>query len=49
MRTIDEELKTDPYTVSTRSLNESARGLYTAMLNNVSAVKSQIALIEAQI
>lgn len=47
--TVEEELKTDPYTVSRRSLRESAEGLYRAALNNVEAVKAQVALVEAQL
>jgi ADP-ribosylglycohydrolase len=49
IRTVDDELKTDPYTVSKRSLHESADGLYQALLNSVASMKSQVAQIETQI
>lgn len=49
VRTVDEELKTDPYTVSRRSLHESAEGLYQALLSNVRSMKQQLEGIEAQL
>lgn len=47
--TIEEELRSDPYTVSKRSLRESADGLYRALLNNVANLKQQVALVEQNI
>ena len=48
IETVEEELKADPYTVCTRSLHDSAQGLYDAVVNNLASIKSQAALIEAQ-
>ena len=48
VKTVDDQLKTDPYTVSRRSLRESADGLYRALLNNVASLRRQIESIESQ-
>lgn len=48
-QTVEDELKTDPYTVSRRSLRESAEGLYRALLNNVASTKQQIEMVESQL
>ena len=44
---IENELPGDPYTVSTRSLKETADGLYAAALHTVSEAKRQVELVEA--
>jgi ADP-ribosylglycohydrolase len=46
---VEEELKTDPYTVSRRSLEDTAQGLYQAMLNELARGKARVAEVEAQI
>ena len=45
---VEEELKTDPYTVSTRSLKDTALGLYQALLNEMAQAKQRIVELEAQ-
>lgn len=45
--TVEEELKTDPYTVSTRSLQDTAQGLYQAALQTLQESKRQVEQIEA--
>lgn len=44
---IENELPSDPYTVSRRSLKETADGLYAAALNTLNEAKRQVELIEA--
>lgn len=44
---IENELPTDPYTVSRRSLKDTADGLYQATLNTLNDAKRQVELIEA--
>ncbi len=44
---IEQQLPTDPYTVSRRSLRDTAGGLYQATLNTLEEAKRQTALIEA--
>ncbi len=44
--TVEEELKTDPYTVSRRSLADTAHGLYQAAVNEVNKSKQRIAELE---
>lgn len=46
---VTEEVKTDPYTVSRRTPEESAQGLYQAVLGNLRQLKEQIDLIEQQL
>ncbi len=46
---VEEELKTDPYTVSRRSLEDTAQGLYQAMLNEMERSQARIAELQAQI
>jgi len=43
---VEEELETDPYTVSTRSLYDTAQGLYQALLNEIERSKARIAELE---
>jgi ADP-ribosylglycohydrolase len=45
--TIENELPTDPYTVSRRSLQDTADGLYRATLNTLQEAKRQVEQIEA--
>jgi diketogulonate reductase-like aldo/keto reductase len=45
--TIEQELPTDPYTVSRRSLKDTAGGLYRATLNTLQVAKRQVEQIEA--
>jgi ADP-ribosylglycohydrolase len=44
--TIEEELKTDPYTVSRRSLRESTDGLYAALLKELERAREHVRLVE---
>jgi len=44
---VEEELKTDPYTVSRRSLVDTAQGLYQALLKELSRTNERIAELEA--
>jgi hypothetical protein len=44
---IEQELPSDPYTVSRRSLQDTADGLYRATLNTLAEAKRQAELIEA--
>jgi ADP-ribosylglycohydrolase len=46
---VEEELETDPYTVSRRSLADTAQGLYQALLNEVDRTKQRVAELEALI
>lgn len=46
---VTNELADDPYTVSRRTPRESAEGLYQAILNNLSRLKTQVAELESQI
>lgn len=46
---VTEELPTDPYTVSRRTPEESAEGLYRAVLNNIESLKQQVAQVEVQL
>jgi ADP-ribosylglycohydrolase len=48
VRTVDEAIANDPWTVSKRSLRESAQGLYDALMNEIRRSKEQIALVEQQ-
>jgi ADP-ribosylglycohydrolase len=48
VKTVDDQLKTDPYTVSRRSLRESSDGLYRALLNNLESLKQQVESVESQ-
>jgi ADP-ribosylglycohydrolase len=45
---VEEELKSDPYTVSTRSLEDTAQGLYQALLKELERTKQRIAELEIQ-
>jgi hypothetical protein len=45
---IEQELETDPYTVSTRSLKDTAKGLYQALLSEMERTEKRIAELEAQ-
>jgi len=47
--TVDEELKADPYTVSRRSLAETARGLHEAAVNELQRSRQRVAEIESLI
>jgi ADP-ribosylglycohydrolase len=47
IETIERELPTDPYTVSRRSLADTAEGLYRATLHTLHEAKRQVELIEA--
>ena len=49
VKTVDDQLKTDPYTVSRRSLHDSADGLYRALLKNAKALRQQVGSIESQV
>ncbi len=46
VQTIEDELPTDPYTVSRRSLRETAQSLHRALLNEIERSKRQIAEVE---
>ncbi len=46
VKTIEEQVVNDPYTVSTRTARESAEGLYNAALNTMDEMKKVIADIE---
>ena len=48
VQTVDNQLKTDPYTSSRRSLKESAEGLFKAMVSNAESLKRQVEAIESQ-
>lgn len=48
VQTVEDELKTDPYTVSRRGLRESAEGLYQVLKDNVQSLKQQVELVESQ-
>jgi len=43
---VERELETDPYTVSRRSLHDTAQGLYQALLNEIERSKARIAELE---
>jgi ADP-ribosylglycohydrolase len=45
---VEEELVTDPYTVSRRSLLDTAKGLYQALLNEMNRAKRRIVELEQQ-
>jgi ADP-ribosylglycohydrolase len=45
--TIEAQLPTDPYTVSTRSLKDTADGLYAATMNTLEERRRQVREIEA--
>lgn len=47
VQTVEEALKIDQYTVSSRSLRESTDGLYQALKNNIQKLKEQIEMAEA--
>jgi hypothetical protein len=47
LETVEDELRSDPYTVSTRSLTDTAGGLYAAALNTLRDAKRQVEAIEA--
>ncbi|WP_213452192.1 ADP-ribosylglycohydrolase family protein [Rhizomonospora bruguierae] len=47
--TVTEQVKTDPYTVSTRTPLESAQGLYNALLNSVKHTRQRLTDIDSQI
>jgi ADP-ribosylglycohydrolase len=49
IKIVEEELKTDPYTVSRRSLEDTAQGLYRALLNELGGTKQRVAELEQQI
>jgi ADP-ribosylglycohydrolase len=49
VETVETELETDPYTVSRRSLADTAQGLYNALLNETQRARTCIAEREAQI
>lgn len=44
--TVEEELVTDPYTVSRRSLEDTAQGLYRALLNEMDGQSRRLAELE---
>lgn len=46
-QTVDDALKVDQYTVSSRSLRESTDGLYQALMNNLKKLREQIDMIKA--
>jgi len=46
VQTIEDELPSDPYTVSRRSLRETAEGLHRALMNELERSKRQIAEVE---
>lgn len=46
VQTIENELKDDPYTVSRRSLRDSAEGLQRALMNELNRARERAALIE---
>jgi ADP-ribosylglycohydrolase len=48
VETVEEELRSDPYTVSTRSLEDTAQGLYGALLQEMEQAKQRIAELETQ-
>jgi ADP-ribosylglycohydrolase len=48
LRTIDDELKDDPYTVSRRSLRESTQGIHNALLNELGRARERLALVDSQ-
>lgn len=48
VETVEQELESDPYTVSTRSLADTAQGLYQALLKEMERAKQRIAELEAQ-
>jgi hypothetical protein len=45
---VEQELKTDPYTVSARSLEDTAQGLYQALRKEMERAKQRIAELEIQ-
>lgn len=47
VQVVEEELPNDPYTVSRRSLLDTTRGLYQAVLNNLAQERKRIAELEA--
>jgi hypothetical protein len=49
VETVEEALKTDPYTVSRRSLHDTAQGLYRALRNEMARSAARIAELEGQI
>jgi ADP-ribosylglycohydrolase len=46
---VENELETDPYTVSQRSLADTAQGLYQALLNEMGRARTRLAELEAQL
>jgi ADP-ribosylglycohydrolase len=46
---VEAELVTDPYTVSRRSLADTARGLHQALINEMNRARARIAELEAQL
>ena len=46
---VETETKSDPYTVSRRSLVNTAQGLYKALLNETNRARARIAELEEQI
>jgi ADP-ribosylglycohydrolase len=46
---VERELESDPYTVSRRSLADTAQGLYAALCNEMERGRQRIAELEAQI
>ncbi len=49
VQTVEEALKADPYTVSSRSLRESTDGLYRSLQNNIQGLKDQFGKVMGQI
>jgi ADP-ribosylglycohydrolase len=47
VETIEHELKDDPYTVSRRSLLDTARGLHQALLNELEKTKERISQLKS--
>jgi ADP-ribosylglycohydrolase len=49
VESVERELETDPYTVSRRSLEDTAHGLYAALCNEMKRTRQRIAELEQQI
>ena len=49
LNTVTEQVKTDPWTVSTRTPLESAQGLYTALLNTINTTHQRLTNLQNQI
>lgn len=49
VKTIEEQVVNDPYTVATRTAREASEGLYDAAINTLNKMKGTVSLIESMI